>query len=359
MTTRSSRSGGNASRTAKEKAAAPAPAEQQKQASSPLSNDEEQAKAKAKAEVEQAAQTAQEQVPADATDAVEGDGEPAADTPPEEVATDGGNAAGPGPTVGQQAEMHDTLPTQGTPVPAEVDRGMVLPETGLSPAAFTGGQPATAATDYDPERNGKPLSVGTDTTGELRRVEGAVPTAAHGRAEGNGLATNMIAAQTSREAGGNGAPAAQLVGSGVRGENGVGTLDAAPDVELPQYPSTLLTRSSSEAAPVEPPDVTHVTEPKLGYVETSTDPIAAAAAVQSHVGDVTVKLVGPDGSEVKPSEFFEVPDDPRARTLRIVKHRVSEVFTVRQVKTPSRRLLFTAGQEVPVQMANTLIELHG
>lgn len=277
---------------------------------------------------------------------------------PEKAATDGGNAAGEGATTEQQSTVASTLPLSGEPQPAKVDKGMARPETGVAPEAFAGGDADTAAYG-DNERNGKATGIPTDTSGELRHREGAIPTAAHGGTERNGLAVDMIEGQTSKEFGGNGDPEAKLLNDGVRAEVGAGTGTDAPKDERPQYPSTLLTRSSSSAAPSEPKDVKLATQPRLGDPQTSTDPTMASAMMPSMPGDVTVKLVNQAGDEVTPSDFFEVPEGVQGRSFRRVKHRVSEVFTVRKVKTPSRRLLFTEGQLVPVEVAQTLIELHG
>lgn len=320
------------------------------------------AEAQAKAEIkdeEKAGQAAAKDV--EATDNVKREGEQPGTAEPERHATDGGNAAGEGASVGQLAAAEDVLHLDGDPVPAEVDRGMALPETGISPEPFTGGEVATAPTGDD-ERNGKPTAIGTDTSGEMRNADPAVPTAATGADDARNGAPLGMAGTTDRggELRGRDA-AARLEGSGVRAERGVGTLDRdlEPD-ERPTYPSTTLTRATPDAAPMEPDDVKRATQPKLGDPQTSTDPIAAAAAIRSQAGDDTVDLVDDaTGKSIKPSQFFEVPDGPIARTYRRVNARVVEVYTVRHVKTPNRRLLFTDGQMVPVAMAETLISLHG
>lgn len=279
------------------------------------------------------------------------------DPQPEKHITEGGNAADEGATVEQQSAVASTLPLSGEPQPAKVEQGMARPETGVAQEAFAGGEPDTAATG-DTDRNGRPDQGAIDTSGELRHREDAIPTAAHGGTERNGLPVNMEGT-VNREFGGNGDPEAKLLNDGVRAEVGAGTGTEAPKDERPQYPSTLLTRSSSKAAPTEPADVKNATQPRLGDVQTSTDPTMAASTMPSMPGDATVKLVNGKGDEVTPSEFFEVPEGIQGRSFRRVKHRVSEVFTVRHVKTPSKRLLFTEGQMVPVEVAQTLIELHG
>jgi hypothetical protein len=297
-------------------------------------------------------------------DNVERAGEQLASSTPETERTEGGNGAGEGATMAQQAVFTDTLHLPGDPVPDEVDMSMVRPETGLSPEVAehdtTHGVVPTAPTG-DTERNGKATAIPTDTSGELRHAEGAVPTAAFGQDARNGHATGMAAeGQIGTDFGGNGDSVARLVADGVRGEQGVGTAnpDIGPD-ERPTYPSTTLTRATPDAAPMEPEDVTHATEPKLGDVQGSLDPTMAAAGMPSMAGDVTVDLVDENGTSVKPSGFFETPEGLQARSFRRVNCRVSEVFTVRKVATPSRRLLFTKGQLVDIDVAQTLIRLHG
>ena len=362
MTTRSRRSGGQAA-----KAATPdKPVETKPSAAKAEAPDT--AEATVKAEAAEAKKAAQDDVPAGQDDNLARDGEqPGNDT--DQHATDGGNAAGDeqgsGPTVGQQAAaVEDVLHIDGDPVPAEVDRAMVRDETGLSPEPFVMGSEgeavATAPTGDDP-RNGAPTAIGSDRSGAMRAADPAVPTAPTGGDARNGAPVNMAGQlDTTGELRGRDA-AAKLVGSGVRGEQGVGTLDRdLPADERPTYPSTTLTRATPDAAPMEPDDVKRATEPKLGDVQTSTDPIAAAAAIQSQAGDDTVDLLdAKTGQPVKPSEFFEVPDGLAARTLMRVNRRVVEVYTIRHTKSPNQRLLFTEGQLVPVGIAQTLITLHG
>lgn len=272
----------------------------------------------------------------------------------------GDEPADDSPEFVQQGELGPVFPVQGDPVPEQPDQGMVLAETGISPEPFPGGEPLTAATPFDPERNGQATAVGVDKTGELRHVEGAAPTAAFGGSDRNGRPVSQLETQIDKTFGGNGDPTAKLQADGVRAEVGTGTLNPdLPADERPMYPSSTMTRASSDAAPMEPDDVKLATEPKRGVVETSTDPIAAAAVVQSHVGDQMDKLVNERGEEVKPSEFFEPIEGPRGKTLRRVNCRVSELFTVRNVKTVSKRLLFVEGQEVPESVAQQLIALHG
>lgn len=311
----------------------------------------EQEKAERDAEAEKAAQ---EQAASSA--------EP---TPASEQAADEGAGAKDGPSIAEQAAYtEDVLHIDGDPVPDRPARAMVREETGISPEPFvlgSEGEAIATAPTGDDARNGKPLGIGTDTTGTMRTADPAVPTAPTGGDVRNGLPVNMAGQiDTSGELRTR-EPVAKLVGSGVRGEQGVGTLDPdLPPDERPTYPSTTLTRATPDAAPMEPDDVKRATEPKLGDVQTSTDPIAAAAAIQSHAGDATVDLIDhKTGTSIVPSDFFETIDGPQGRSMMRCNARVVEVYTVRHTKSPGQRILFTEGQLVPVGIAQTLITLHG
>lgn len=254
-----------------------------------------------------------------------------------------------GPTIGQLAQAQTT--EQGEPQPAEVDRGLVNPETGVSPAF---GEDGVVHVDGEGDHFGEPSDIGVDKSGEHRH--GAAP-AAHGDHPGNGQP------QLGDRSGGpntGGREDRMAAGDGTA-VLGVGGTAPAPAFEGPTYPATTLTRESSKAAPVEPADVRRATEPAQGYVQSSTDPIAAAAAIGSMTGEEGTGLVlSATGEPVKPSEVFEVPDEPNlARGFRRAKARVSEVYNVRRVKTPSRRLLFVEGQLVPVTVVEDLIAQLG
>jgi hypothetical protein len=228
----------------------------------------------------------------------------------------------------------DVLHIAGNPTPATVSKNMVRNESGVSPAANAGVATVTAPTG-DTDRNGRPINSTIDTTGALR--------------------TNPPAAAPAHPQ-----PSPFLAGDGVRAQIGAGTLNPTlPADTRPTYPDVTVTRASSSATPMEPSDVTHVTEPKLGVVQGSTDPVMAASAMRSAPGDVLSKLVNTAGATVKPSEFFEVPEGVEGRGFRRVKYNVSEVFTVRHTKSPGRRKLFIEGQLVPQAQAETLVSLYG
>lgn len=269
---------------------------------------------------------------------------------------DGGDTVGSrdinapaGPTTAQLTQVQTTA--QGEPQPAEVDRGLVNPETGVSPAF---GEDGVVHVDGEGDHFGEPSDIGVDKSGEHRH--GAAP-AAHGDHPGNGQ-PQLGDRSGSPNTGGREDRMAAGDGTAVLG---VGGTAPAPAFEGPTYPATTLTRESSKAAPVEPADVRRATEPAQGYVQSSTDPIAAAAAIGSMTGEEGTGLVlSATGESVKPSQVFEVPDEPGlARGFRRANARVSEVYNVRRVKTPSRRLLFVEGQLVPVTVVEDLIAQLG
>jgi hypothetical protein len=236
-------------------------------------------------------------------------------------------------------------------------------ETGTSVEAFSQGDDPvpTAANETDRARNGEPTEIGTDRSGKLRERD-AVPTAATGNVDHNGAPVNQRdAGQTSTEVAlgdDRDRPTADLLNQGVRAEVGTGTGTAAPKDESADYPSTALNRRSARGKAFVPDDRKHQDQPRHGNAQTSTDATAANATIQSFAGDNFVALRDEKGNEVKPSDFLEVPEGGSG-AVRIAKYRVVEEYTVQRTTTTSQRLLFPAGAEVPVQVAEQLIALHG
>jgi hypothetical protein len=237
------------------------------------------------------------------------------------------------------------------------------PETGQSVEAFSQGDDPvpTAANETDRARNGEPTEIGTDRSGKLRERD-AVPTAATGHVEHNGAPVSQReAGQTSTEVAlgdDRDRPVADLLNAGVRAEVGTGTGTAAPKDTSADYPSTALNRRSARGKAFVPDDRKHQDQPRHGNAQTSTDATAANATIQSFAGDNFVALRDEKGNEVKPSDFLEVPEGGSG-AVRVAKYRVVEEYTVQRTTTTSQRLLFPAGAEVPVQVAEQLIALHG
>lgn len=112
------------------------------------------------------------------------------------------------------------------------------------------------------------------------------------------------------------------------------------------------------AAPLEPPDLQ--TKPAAGNPNSSTNPVAANAAVRTLPGDQHRRLVVP-GAE--PGTFEPAdPDDlwfdqgPRF-TIVQSRHRLFEEFTHHNARRTDRRLLYNQGTPVRRDQANELTEL--
>lgn len=260
-----------------------------------------------------------------------------------------------------QAPADDAEERQGGGMAEEdVVRKTGNKEAGLSVEAYQAGdEPApTAATDVDRERNGAPTHIGTTTSGPTREAQENTPVAAHGYSDRSGAPVELHELGQTSTDGPQEAPTAQLLAEGVRAEVGTGTGIEAPADEGATYPSRALNRRSERGKPFEPDDDKRQAEPRRGDSQTSTDATAANAAIQSFAGDEFVRLVDEKGNEVKPSECFEVPENG-SNAVRIAKCRVAEEYTVRRTTTTSQRLLFAKGAQVPVQVVEQLIHLHG
>ena len=132
------------------------------------------------AEQEKAAAAKAEQEQADAEKAAQEQAASSAEqTPASEQAADEGAGEKDGPSIAEQsAYTEDVLHIDGDPVPDRVQRAMVREETGLSPEPFvlgSEGEAIATAPTGDDARNGKPLGIGTDTTGTMRTADPAVP----------------------------------------------------------------------------------------------------------------------------------------------------------------------------------------
>jgi hypothetical protein len=99
-----------------------------------------------------------------------------------------------------------------------------------------------------------------------------------------------------------------------------------------------------QAAPLEPPVPAPDPDDHGGYVETSTNPVAAAAGLHSKTGESHRMLVDADGNQLDPEELFEDPG-PRS-TVVYWRRKVSEVFLPEGANTPTRRVFATAGTAI-------------
>src|SRR4051794_6087140 len=69
----------------------------------------------------------------------------------------------------------------------------------------------------------------------------------------------------------------------------------------------------TDAAPIEPPEAKKARSPHLGRPDSSTNPIAANAALRSPTGSNHRRLVTEDGTAIELTDLFEFPagDEPR------------------------------------------------
>jgi hypothetical protein len=132
--------------------------------------------------------------------------------------------------------------------------------------------------------------------------------------------------------------------------------EVEPEVEPdPPEPATL----SVAAAPLEPPAAlagVQPPDPETGYAESSTNPVAAAAALRTVPGDDHIDLIDDNGDPVNPEELF---DDPGAHsTIVRVNRRVIERFTYRGAARPATRLYLRPGQVVSRAEAERIKAAH-
>lgn len=111
------------------------------------------------------------------------------------------------------------------------------------------------------------------------------------------------------------------------------------------------------AAPLAAPERAAQLEPADGHADSSTDNVAAQAALRSPAGANFVRLVDPDGKALDVAkDVFEYPasgEDPK--TTATVKTHVVEVYTSENARTASQQLLLTKGQEVPLGQVSQII----
>lgn len=125
---------------------------------------------------------------------------------------------------------------------------------------------------------------------------------------------------------------------------GTGT-DAPQDKQQGRYPSTVVNEPS---APLDPPKDTQTqTDPPQGYNLSSTDDVYGETGKRTVAGEDHVGLVTEDGSSVSADSLF---DQNEGQTFATVNQRVYEEFLYPGTTTVARRLMFTEGQRIPLQM---------
>jgi hypothetical protein len=104
---------------------------------------------------------------------------------------------------------------------------------------------------------------------------------------------------------------------------------------------------TTQAAPLDAPEKKVV----LGNPESSTNYVAANAALRSPPGANHIRLLTEDGRELGPEDVFEFPPPESPSMLATVKQRVIQEFTYPGALTPTRHLMYPAGAQVPVGQA--------
>lgn len=131
------------------------------------------------------------------------------------------------------------------------------------------------------------------------------------------------------------------------GVTGPGTGSASPEDEQERSPST--TVLPTEAGPLVPTDVQKVHEPADGHPESSTNTVAAGAALRTVPGENHVRLHTEDGEDVDVEDLFTEPLG--ASRMVEVKQRVFQTFTYHKARTPTTRLAYNKGARIPLAEA--------
>ncbi|MEW9530770.1 hypothetical protein [Microbispora sp. NPDC049125] len=127
----------------------------------------------------------------------------------------------------------------------------------------------------------------------------------------------------------------------------------AAEQAAPQAPEAAL---ATAAAPIETPERYAQRQPADGHPESTTNNVAANAALRSITGFNHRRLLSDDAEprELSVDEIFEFPagDDPK--TTATVKQKVIEEYATENSSRLATHILFAAGQEVPVWQAKQL-----
>lgn len=128
-------------------------------------------------------------------------------------------------------------------------------------------------------------------------------------------------------------------------DSGPGTGQDAPQDTQARTPDRAVAgQSDPQAAPLVAPDAATQTQPEGGYVESSTNPVAAASGVRPLPGENHVQMVDEHGQAVSPQDLFTDPGGPQ--TFVTAKQRVYEQFTYPHSSQRTQRLFMPAGQRV-------------
>lgn len=109
-------------------------------------------------------------------------------------------------------------------------------------------------------------------------------------------------------------------------------------------------KDAPTAAPLAPDQGTQLS-PRLGNPGSSTNPVAAAAALRSQPGTGHVQFVSEDGTALSPDDIFVDEGGPTVTA----KTRVHEVYRYRNATSHGVQLLYTPGQLVPRREADQVL----
>ncbi|MFF4777539.1 hypothetical protein ACFY05_32250 [Microtetraspora fusca] len=123
-------------------------------------------------------------------------------------------------------------------------------------------------------------------------------------------------------------------------------------------PAGLVAAQQTAAAPLESPEALAQRSPELGIPDSTTNHIAANAALRSVSGSSHEGLVDADGRPLDIDDVFEWPAAGDPRTVARVTTQVYERFKYPNASQIAMHLLFPAGAEVPLWQAHQLVDKY-
>ncbi|GIH95427.1 hypothetical protein ACFFMN_22955 [Planobispora siamensis] len=135
------------------------------------------------------------------------------------------------------------------------------------------------------------------------------------------------------------------------------TTTTAVEDETTTQPRGLV--AQTDAAPLEPPaERKRQQEPADGVPESTTNHVAANAALRSVPGSSHQGLVDEDGNPLTADEVFDFPAAGNPSTFATVKTRVYERFKYPNASQVTTQLLYPAGAQVPVWIARQVTDKY-
>jgi hypothetical protein len=110
-------------------------------------------------------------------------------------------------------------------------------------------------------------------------------------------------------------------------------------------------KSNSEATQAAPLAAPEDKPRRLGHPESSTNFVAANAALRSVPGANHRRLLDFDGNDLDPEQMFVFPEAESPSMLATVRKAIYEEFTYPNASTPTTHLLYPAEAKVPVEQA--------